>query len=336
MPNDTSLSRTTILQHPDGVRISTPLLVPSFSSKGFAVLDGHSEITNLFKVGQEFLTESLLVSAYDIAYGFIPRENELPPELTFCDSGGYETALSHDESAIMRDQAASREWNEPMLAKIYKNWPDTLPAVFVSFDDTDIRSNLSDQISSAVRFLEPYNQLKTILLKPEAVGQFYVDVDRIVDHIESLRPFNILGVTEKELGSSLLDRMQNIAIIRKALDTAGVDIPVHVFGSLDPVGTVLYFLAGAEIFDGLSWLRYGYHEGAAAYTQNMFSIVHGIERNLDEFYSLGLLHNHSYLVRLQKQMRAFVADQDFRHFGFHHDFFRNAHQELHARLNRRN
>ncbi len=49
--------------------------------------------------------------------------------------------------------------------------------------------------------------------------------------------------------------MQNIAKLRKALDKAGLNIPLHVFGSLDTVTTPLYFLAGADIFDGLTWLR---------------------------------------------------------------------------------
>jgi hypothetical protein len=34
------------------------------------------------------------------------------------------------------------------------------------------------------------------------------------------------------------------------LDEAGVKSPIHVFGALDPLTVCLYFVAGAEVFDG--------------------------------------------------------------------------------------
>ena len=43
-----------------------------------------------------------------------------------------------------------------------------------------------------------------------------------------------------------------------ALDDAGVGIPIHVFGSLDPLISPIYWLAGAEIFDGLTWINMAY------------------------------------------------------------------------------
>ena len=73
-----------------------------------------------------------------------------------------------------------------------------------------------------------------------------------------LRTFDIVGVTEREIGESIHDRLVNIARLRKSLNAAEVTIPIHVFGGLDPLLTPLYFAAGAEIFDGLGWLRYAY------------------------------------------------------------------------------
>lgn len=81
--------------------------------------------------------------------------------------------------------------------------------------------------------------------------------------------FHALGVTEKELGGNFKERMINIARIRKALNGVGLEnMPIHIFGSLDTVSTPLYFVAGADIFDGLTWLRFAYYKGMTIYRQN--------------------------------------------------------------------
>ena len=60
------------LEHPLGIRVKTPLLLPSFSSKGFRFYDDYSRSeneTNIFKT-REFLIESMLISAYDLYYKY--------------------------------------------------------------------------------------------------------------------------------------------------------------------------------------------------------------------------------------------------------------------------
>ena len=54
------LCRTSTIRHIDsGVSMKTPLLIPSFSSKGFAKSkeDGRSEIGKILAMAGEFLTE---------------------------------------------------------------------------------------------------------------------------------------------------------------------------------------------------------------------------------------------------------------------------------------
>ena len=75
------LCRTSTIRHKSsGVRLRTPLLIPSFSSKGFArsKSDGKSEIGGILATANEFLTEAYLISAYDILglSGF-PKDNWL-------------------------------------------------------------------------------------------------------------------------------------------------------------------------------------------------------------------------------------------------------------------
>ena len=103
-------------------------------------------------------------------------------------------------------------------------------------------------------------------------------------------------------------RMRNIAKLRQALDANDVKAPIHVFGSLDAMTTVLYFVAGAEIFDGLTWLRFGFHGGRTMYYQN-YSVVkgpEGIHRGSEDQFSDMWKQNWYYLVKLQNQMINYV------------------------------
>jgi len=100
------------------------------------------------------------------------------------------------------------------------------------------------------------------------------------------------------------------------MNAAGVDIPIHIFGSLDPLTTILYFLAGAEIFDGLTWLRFGYHAGKTLYYQN-YSVIKdsaGLRRPTQEQYHEMWRSNYYYLERLRTQMINFVRTGDLAHF----------------------
>ena len=85
--------------------MKTPLLIPSFSSKGFArsKRDGKNEIGKILETAGEFLTEVFLISAYDIYYKHLPCPSELSctPELIFVDSGGYEISTDRDYSSVI-------------------------------------------------------------------------------------------------------------------------------------------------------------------------------------------------------------------------------------------
>ena len=69
------LARKSSITHPLGVVLETPLLVPSFSSKGFLFKKTKtrliSEVADFMDVSAEVLTESMLVSAYDVHHKHI-------------------------------------------------------------------------------------------------------------------------------------------------------------------------------------------------------------------------------------------------------------------------
>jgi hypothetical protein len=166
--------------------------------------------------------------------------------------------------------------------------------------------------------------MREMLIKPETTGQGLIQIKSLLKHAKKLGDFDVIGVTEKEIGNSVLTRMQNIASLRRALDKEHINVPIHVFGSLDTVTTPLYFLAGADIFDGLTWLRFAFHEGQTLYKQNYGALELGISTRAHVIDGLCWNRNYYYIKQLELQMRRFLSAHDFASFQYHGDKFRAA------------
>lgn len=265
----------------NGVEISTPLLVPSFSSLALAPIrsgvttEGKPKLVPFSEVHSMYLTreigESLLISAYDIghellagahAFGTGFRESDYArPRLLVIDSGWYEKQGSPQGGPFVDGAAETRSWEQEDFERVIGSLDrDAAPAVV----NWDCRESYEEQILRARHFFERHSRLASVfLLKPSANSEFHALDELSAEHMALLKAFDIIGVTEREIGDSIYDRLMNIAKLRKSLDTTGVSIPIHIFGGLDPLLTPLYFACGAEIFDGLGWLRYAYREGVA-------------------------------------------------------------------------
>lgn len=317
--------KTRIINHPSGVEIETPLFVPSYSSKGFALEKKRngkfkSEVCNAIGIAKEMLVESQLISAYDLHYDYLLKPSDLiSTQLTFIDSGGYETSSSFDFAESKRGNHHHEEWNINLLEAVIKKWPsERFPAVIVSFDDEKQRKPIKDQINDAsIYFAKHKDFLHDFLIKPETVKSEYIKIESLLKNIEHLKTFDIIGVTEKELGNSILVRMQRINKIRNNLDAIKIDAPIHVFGSLDPITVILYFLAGAEIFDGLTWLKYSYFNGVAMYTNNLCALDKNIEIDTkdSQVKATSIVNNIHYLSRLKNILINFTkSENDFKLF----------------------
>ena len=245
------LCRTSKITHPaSGASLETPLLVPSFSSKAFGFgHGGKPEVHRVLDVAQEYITRTCLVSAYDVHYGYVPQPQDLTltVDLMFLDSGGYEVSDDRDLSAVEKPVHRPEDWDVARLRAIWDRWPGSLPAVFVSYDHSNHRRSVSEQLRDAKEGAAARpGHLHSFLLKPEAQEERSLEpaLRALQARIGELDGFQLLGVTEKELGSSPLERMVRIANLRRALDDASLRIPIHVFGALDPLSVCLYFVAG--------------------------------------------------------------------------------------------
>ena len=303
----------------NGVEVErTPLLVPSFSSKGFP------DVHKIIESCSELVEGVTLVSAYDLHY-----ENVHPPfdfpSLIFLDSGGYEASKDAELSDLGDRAHHPKDWTQEMHEGVLAKWNPSVPSVLISYDHPKARVGFAEQIERA-RAMAPQRTgfLRELLLKPERDSQTRLNVDEVLRHVHRLADFDIVGVTEKEIGNSLVDRMKNIAKLRRALAAAGIDIPIHVFGSLDTISTPMYFLAGADIFDGLTWLRFAFHEGLTIYKHNFGALQLGVATKAHMVDARCWYENYYYMSELQLEMRRFLASQDFSSFKYHGEMFKFA------------
>lgn len=290
------------------------MLVPSYSSKGFKNLQHIVENTEPFIYGP------VLFSAYDFIWGHLPDQITFP-SLIFLDSGGYEAQKEADLSdyfdSLNAEYADCKGWSEELFEQAVRDFQPLVPLVHISYDHPGRRISIPQQVDAALKFGGPSTQLcRELLLKPSTKRNF-LDMDDVVAHTKKYAPFAVLGVTEKELGSSLLARMTNIARLRRSLREARLDaIPIHVFGSLDTLSTLLYFVMGADIFDGLTWLRYGYERGRTVYRHEFAAHNFPPNRPSQDADEQCLRMNYLYLQDMELQMKAFITTGEFSSFKY--------------------
>jgi hypothetical protein len=346
------LARISKIKHPVGAQIDLPRLVPAFSSKGFPFLPAPrrktgtktrrgtrsnlSETTLALDLVGDAIKDSILLSAYDLHHKHFHRPNRYfkGKELILLDSGGYELSPGFDQTEPVHWGTPSKIFSREDYLGVLARLPRDLPFVISNYDWGTRGKPLPEQISAAQKLFSSFPFfMKNFIVKPVGNRRF-VDVDEIIHHARKLLAFDILGITEKELGKDLMERLKGLAKLRLAMDREGVRIPIHVWGGLDPVLTPLYFLAGAEIFDGISWLRYAFIDGVAVYRDSYSILVEGIETPLDQARTLTLYHNLGFLRGLDTAFREFVRQKgaSFKMFGTRADVLEKAYGALTAQM----
>lgn len=332
------LARRSKLVNKAGIPVELPRLVPSFSSKGFPIIAGRngarrSDVSNALALMGPHLKQSFLVSAYDIHHRLIHNGDAYVnnAELVFLDSGGYELSKEYDSTEPKQPPYSPFKFGLSNYISVLGNLPQGAQIVISNYDWGTRRQTLSKQIGAAKKLFNRFPQYLTNFIIKPGKGRL-LDVDEIIGHIKHMRTFDVIGITEKELGDNLIDRLRGIAKLREALNREGLEAPLHIWGGLDPVITPLYFFVGAEIFDGVSWLRYAYHRGAAVY-RDSYGILHpqiGVMRSRAHTQSLALSHNVLFLESLTTNLRRFVDAKccDFSMFEDNKEVLERAYRTL--------
>ena len=296
----------------------TPLVVPSFSSRGFPQeRQNLQEVTRNHFVDFAGFFDALLVSAFDLHFGYV-RATDIPAGCTvFVDSGGYEAREWEDDSATHLKQLphAHEDWTPELMARTIAGLPDESRFIYVNLDSD---TALAHQVATATAQLSGFRQAKrSFLLKEEPVSHGSAVKCPIADTIAALpsviaelASFDVIGITEKSLGSSYHERLGNLQLLCALLCKFGLKLPVHVFGALDPLTVRAYVLAGASIFDGLTWIRFAYRDGQCVYLSNDILSESDFDADFTEGRNAVFARNYGQLVQLQDELRHYVQSGD--------------------------
>jgi hypothetical protein len=308
------------------IEFETPLLVPGLSSKalGPILAEAPGKTTLEPRVASLVHSESLidgiedalLISAYDIKHELLTDSKKFKrgfktsrwskPQVLIIDSGWYEKSVGPPNGQFVHDAGAPLPWEYDHFVETVDSLDKNVRAILVSWDRTGV-DDYPQQIALAQEFFVKRKQFaSTILLKPPKAARFHAFEKLAAAHAADFRAFDIVGVTEKELGDSVIDRLVALAKLRLALDAADVDLPVHVFGGLDPLYTPLYVAAGAEIFDGLGWLRYAYRDGRAQYRDAAPLLDLQVTKRWSQAVSATQLRNLDEMAQLTEELKMFA------------------------------
>ncbi len=308
------------LVFPDETEFRTPLLLPSFSSRV-------PKIDNIFRTVEDIIDGPILISAYDIKHKHLTAPYDWASAI-FLDSGGYEISKDTDLSDVGDEQRVDRKWTVEEHAEVISTWTSQTPLVVVNYDHPQLRHTFEEQIDKALQLKLPQNAVREILLKPEKVGQHFIQLESLLKVVRKLAEFDIIGVTEKEIGNSVFERMRNVARLRLALSSVGIRKPVHIFGSLDTTTTLFYFVAGADIFDGLTWLRYAFRDGRTLYKQDFGITEIGVTIKSPAVEAVCWSKNYNYLQEMQREMRRFLNAYDFKVFSHHSELLKSVAESI--------
>jgi hypothetical protein len=334
------LARRSFLEHPQVGRIELPLLVPAFSSKGFGFRTAargpskriYSDIAyDLESFGRQ-PSAAVLVSAYDLFFGHFdaPKLHAKPKDylrnstVVFLDSGGYEL-ISHFDSTEARifPYTARPGYGLAQYEAILEDLTthkSALPLAIANFDYGMTGKPLRKQISTARTLFNKYPHcLSDLIIKPwQPRGTVVEPSDLSRSDLRELRGFHIIGVTEKDLGRDTFDRLRRVAELRYRLTDAGITAPIHVWGGLDPLLSPLFFFAGAEILDGVSWMRYAYQNGVAMERQSSAILKEiGVTASQQFMHACAALDNLTFLNGLTIALQQWV-DFDGNDFNMFH------------------
>jgi hypothetical protein len=289
------------------IDVDTPLLVPSFSSRGF------SDLAEVHELMRDFLYEASLVSAYD--WEHLPPPEVYATEVLFLDSGGYEARPRPDVMEPYRDERPGQSWTLEDYQLVLDEIEPLSRLVVVNFDHAE-PAPLPDQIRRAQSLFERYPTFASnFLCKPGSLDVPFVDVDSIVAASTVLTSFDVIGVTDEELGDTLLNRCKNLLRIRGALHRLGCETPIHVFGGLEPMKALAYFLCGADIFDGLAWLRLAFLDGIPIYHTTSIILEAEWEMRDPDAHAARSVANLQWLRTQEKAMRRYSQSHMLEDFG---------------------
>ena len=236
------------------LEVRTPLIAPSLSSRGFP------HVSAIWEEFRHKLYGVCLVSAFDIAGGRIPVDVADMVNVVILDSGLYETKNESIESIGLNSSPSAANWTRELYYETVKGVGECGNVILVNFDQVGPLEGQVERASKDFSFAP--HAASDFLVKPTGATE-WVNIPKLSQHLEAMKQFDIVGITAREAGGSLLKRSSSIVMLRDLLNNAGLDTPIHVFGAINPYEVLTYFFCGADIFDGLNWLRLAFRSNGS-------------------------------------------------------------------------
>jgi hypothetical protein len=276
----------------------TPLLVPSYSSRGFTPL------VEVYRSFSHYTLRSCLISGFDLYHHALPSEALSTADFVVLDSGGYEAYASSELSS-------PAQWRLEQYCEVLSSISEPSSIMAVTFDFNRPRATIDAQVARARQLMNAYPGLRwDLLVKPGREGDSYVDPSDVLRALDDVEGFAAIGLVEDEVGGSLLDRGRILAKLRTALSERGHSTPIHLFGCLDPLLIPYYVAAGADIFDGLEWLRYSFTSDGSVRVSSQLIKEQRFREADREAEVVSSVQNLAALGQLQRRLRIYCSSGD--------------------------
>lgn len=224
--------------------LQSPFFFPSISS-----IQAEYAVYDYFQLIRKTSYPALLISAYDLYHhekraNFVKEISALSQNSFFVlmDSGHYEASWRADKT-----------WTFNKFQEILKDADMDLCFSF------DVYYNGKKKIPEHVKEIIEYTAMtggkqKSGITIPIIHGTSQNLPSVVSKVVEGINP-EIIGITERELGYSLLERASNLKLIRQELNKMKRDIAIHLLGTGNPASLLIYSLCGANFFDALEWCK---------------------------------------------------------------------------------
>jgi len=230
----------------NGKDVNTPFFYPAISS-----VKTNYGVEEYLKFFEKFYYPSFLISSYDIynirknkklsIYKYISQFTD-QGMITLLDNGNYEASWYND-----------KEWN-------FKKFEEVLDNLSVDFCFSfDVFLNNKESMSEHIK-----KTIKSILMTSGAQRSGVTipllhsnprDFPKFARKIiENINP-EIIGIPERELGSSIFERAKTVKKIREEIDKTRREVPIHLLGTGNPISILVYTICGADLYDGLEWCQ---------------------------------------------------------------------------------
>jgi len=207
-----------------------------------------------------------------------------------------------------RNQTDQPLWSQEMYVESARKFAHN-GDIIVSYDNRSL--SVIDQIQqglSLFKLIEQQSITRDLLLHPNGASP-----EKLANTIAELAPdIDIIGLTEKDIGFPWFIAASYIHQLRTKLDdNLGRYIPIHIFGCFDPQTIAHLFFSGADIFDGLAWMRHYFHDGHS-FSDKEFEYSTSPEQLLKPWEAAqNLLRNNvEELERLRTDLRYTVLTRD--------------------------